>query len=828
MTTNPLGAEHEDPGTTSATYRLRKITGADILAVIGTIAALFTTFVIVEPWILVFPPWVKPLLATLLVVSCITLTRAPYEPLERYFDIMPLIRHLLVTAGVILFILLLTWTPPTSQLMAQQVLAKQGMFLRRLYYKTALEIGNVTGVGLFHQAGFKKSLAFELLGERAETVRDRRSVDVFLNNDPAVFNSLLLLFASESDSTETGLPPQSDLGLDTPIRYRDSDAGADTAPRLVSDISVSASTSETVNQLLNSEGVPLLGHAVLGRAATAVEALLRSGADPTLGSLPLLAAGHSFDEGFELLAVDPFLYVETEMHGQPEALSQVQEAMENREIRPSVFAEYSTEIPACESQLASFRRDDRFLGYRQAPSGTDVAHELVEFLVRNVLRCQEEARDPHEAEGALRFAGDSEVRNAILRVVSHGVVENERASSRLASLTTRASDNSVYEHYIGTYSNVATGGSGSSRRLLSGESVAGSQNEWSIALISTEVDIDGVEARVRDVRNLTVRAAPIDCEGEDLDLSVPGTKLSCQSTARISWEGSPQDHLIVIESEDSQLRRYVVSADEDAVDLPEGRYLLVPIPLSTTARSDDERSFKFAYQRTVPIVTEPGDDTSALWPSDEIGITGELGAEEERFVNLNLEEWADIVVRLENLNSDVDIELAGRDNEAFQFASLNAAANSERIAERLAPGRYQITLSSFGEASSYRLTVSSAAVDVTPLTDSGNGYLQSDFDGRQEENWLSFATDGPGRVRVCLQPRENDLDLQIFDLGGSILGSSTEAGTLPDVVDLEVDSGTYYARVFRYGEDRGGVGRHRVTVSNDSVELVACQDDLGE
>ena len=392
MINNPLGAEHASPGSTKDTkHSFRRATGADVLAVIGTIAALFTTFVLVEPWILVFPPWVKPLLGILLVGICIAFIMSPYEPLDRYFDIVPLVRHLLVTAGVILFILLLTWTPPTSQLMAQQVLAKQGMFLQRLYYKTALEIGNVTGITLFHQAGFKKSLAFELLGERAETVRDRRSVDVFLNNDPAVFYSLLSLFSPDINSTDTRSPQQPDLGLDTRIRYRDGDAGADIAPRLASAFPVSATTEETVNQLLNSEGATLLGHAVLGRTATGVR----------------------------------------------------------------------------------------------------------------------EAHEPHEGEGTLRFVGDSATRNAILRVMLDGVVFNEQVNSRLAGLTTRAGDDSGYEHYIGRYSNVATAGSASSRGLLSGESVTSSQNQWSFVLISTVVDINDVEVRVQDVRQLTARADPI-------------------------------------------------------------------------------------------------------------------------------------------------------------------------------------------------------------------------------------------------------------------------------------------------------------------------------
>ena len=246
----------------------------------------------------------------------------------------------------------------------------------------------------------------------------------------------------------------------------------------------------------------------------------------------------------------------------------------------------------------------------------------------------------------------------------------------------------------------------------------------------------------------------------------------------------------------------------------------MPIPLSGTARSDDERSFKFVYERTVPVVTAPGDGASALWPSDEIDIPGDIGAEEERFVNLHLEEWADVVVRLEDLVSDVDIELVGLDNEAFSFTSLNALANSERIETRLAPGRYQITLSSFGGASSYLLILSSAAIEVSPLADSGNGYLQSEFDGRLQENWLSFSADGPGTVRVCLQPQVNDLDLEVFDLAGSRLGQSAEGGTLPDVVDIQVEGGTYYARVYRFGVDQGSVGRHTVTVSRDSIGLV--------
>ena len=276
---------------------------------LGAVGGLLTTFVLVQPWTIYYLGVLKTPLLGIVLTSTVFFALVVVErrsghrpPWVGVFD--PTNTRticLLVAASVAASALLFTWSQPTRQQIAQQILNDRGMFLRRLYYKTALEVGNTNGVALFQDAGFSRPLAFELLGEQAETVPDQRSVDVLLSLSGVELADLLPVVAVPQPSG-----PGYEL-VDNLIRYRRSDAGAN-IPDRVPPGATPAELDDALEAHLFSTGLPLLGHAVLNEKTDAVDLLLALGADARLATLTLASIGE-LPSALDLLAVDPFLFV---------------------------------------------------------------------------------------------------------------------------------------------------------------------------------------------------------------------------------------------------------------------------------------------------------------------------------------------------------------------------------------------------------------------------------------------------------------------------------------------------------------------------------------
>ena len=454
--TNGLDVRNEYQETKKTIVRRTKIIGRDVITVLGTVGALFTALVFVHPGILVVPAYLKWILQGSLIVLCVTLAMYRlFGFLDRFLDITPLTSWLLIVAGISFVAFLFNWSPPTSQLVAQQVLANQGMFLRRIYYKTALEIGNVEGVRLFHRAGFNRSLAFELLGEHAETVRQQRSVEVALSNDVNVLDDLLdTLIEVDAEGISMEAPPRNDAGLERRIRY--TDAGVVGPERMLRDGSIAQSA--TMEHLLYTEGITLLGHAIRANNRDAILALLRAGADSVRAVVPLLSAGHAVGGDLAQLYADPFLYAaeDVETRNDMEAkgvLSPWSFSSTASGDRPS-SAQVRRECPFLDSD-----NDDNtlFVGYRWTKGDTNRAnYSLAAFVVRNVVRCQ---RDLIEAEGDLSY--EANINRAILRLVRRTVNSADRQNLYIGLLTEEVKSATglarAYRQYVGEYEIVSMG-----------------------------------------------------------------------------------------------------------------------------------------------------------------------------------------------------------------------------------------------------------------------------------------------------------------------------------------------------------------------------------
>ena len=283
--------------------------------------------------------------------------------------------------------MVLFWPQPTERDLAQQVLNDRGMSLDPRYYKIALEVGSFRTANLFHRAGFSPSLALALLGQRAATDPTQRTVNVLLDHasSPLTLEQFLRLL-DVSDEPDPSL-------LDTPIPYADD--GSSVPPQFLDQHDPRSATP--LDRLLMAPGLPLLGHAILQGQTDAVDSLLQLRANPTLGTLPLLLAGHRFSEDLHKLALDPFYYVHDKNSSAagnaPEFQALLHTGLRPSKLLPPILAKsllkHSTKISCNDFDLPLSKF--RLTGYRlqRRPSSSDDEYDyvLAEFHPDTILGC---------------------------------------------------------------------------------------------------------------------------------------------------------------------------------------------------------------------------------------------------------------------------------------------------------------------------------------------------------------------------------------------------------------------------------------------------------
>ena len=138
---------HDGAGRSDGGYL--KITFGAVGAFIGTCGGILTTFAIVQPWTLYYLGLLKiPVLTIALMTAFFFVMvsdhrRRRRRPLPQWVAVFNPTANgvlwLIVAVSVVGGSLLLSWSQPTRQQVAQEILNGRGMFLQPLFYKTALE-----------------------------------------------------------------------------------------------------------------------------------------------------------------------------------------------------------------------------------------------------------------------------------------------------------------------------------------------------------------------------------------------------------------------------------------------------------------------------------------------------------------------------------------------------------------------------------------------------------------------------------------------------------------------------------------------------------------
>ena len=635
---------------------------------LGAVGGLLTSFVVVQPWTIYYLGLLKTPLLGIVLVTTVFFALLLVErrggrkpPWVAVFD--PTNTRticLLVAASVVASALLFTWSQPTRQQIAQQILNDRGMFLRRLYYKTALEVANTNGVALFHDAGFSRPLAFELLGEQAETVPDQRSVDVLLSLSDAELADLLPVVAVPRPSG-----PGYEL-VDNLIRYRSSDAGAD-IPDRITPSAAPAELEGALERLLFSTGLPLLGHAVLNEKTHAIDLLLALGADARLATLRLASIGE-LPPTLDLLAVDPFLFVASRTSGgdgdSDQAIALLT-GLQAAGLVPSGFAAETLTKLGYEGTARAGTCDagqtpvipGHFLGYRQRTEGEYVLGELE---VKHRIGC---GRYVRHFEGELRFDTGYTAPALLTTATADGRAEG----LRLAALTVPdgSETGTGWTHFIGDIT-------------ASGEGFTARRSDVELSFAASDRSLEEVRASFGSNDD----APEVDCGPSGVVLQERPTVLRCPRLAEIEWDVGAGPKLLAVTEVETEERRLMMSTESDRLALESGSYLATAIPLSA-----EDTQLRVAYVVRQPRVSPIGGSApTAAWPTETFEIRDRISNGVEQFVRLQLDRFASVTVSLTDLEADVDLFLASEENSGIDSQSTAAGDDPEEIREMLPPG----------------------------------------------------------------------------------------------------------------------------------------------
>ena len=790
------------PRTSSSGGHQVQITMQGLAKSLGTVGGLLTTFVLVQPWTLYYLGLLKtPLLLLALLTTVffalVALERrhgrkppwvAPFDPTHTRTI------SLLVAASIVASALLITWSQPTRQQIAQQILNDRGMFLRRLYYKTALEVANTNGVALFHDAGFSPPLAFELLGEQAETVPDQQSVDVLLSLSEAELADLLPVVA-----VPRGSEPGYEL-VDNLIRYRTSDAGA-TMPGRITPSAAPPQLDNPLEELLFATGLPLLGHAALNKNTEAIDLLLALGADARLATLRLASVGE-LPTALNLLAVDPFLFVADRVlrnrMSSDEAITLLT-AMHAAGLAPSTHAmeaiatlghEPRSRKRKCDADQTS-ASPGRFLGYRQ---DTDGENWLGEFVPTHLIGC---GRYVRHFDGELHFDNGYTAPALLTTATATG----RAAGLRLAALTIAddSEERTEWAHFVG---DITPSGAGFTtyRRGV----------ELSFAASNRSLDA------VRTALSPTPDAREVDCAVPEIVLGEQPILLRCPRLGDIEWDIGAEPMLLALTDVETGERRLMLSTASERFSLRSGTYRATALPLSTAATELD-----VAYVVRQPQVSPvAGSAVTADWPTEAFRIRDSISSGAEQFVRLQLAEYSQVILSLTALESDVDLFLTSDEDSYIDFASTAGGTDSEEISELLPTGLYMVRLQAFGEDSEqspYTLTLSSNEPRLRGRMEAINGREPQRVNIEAvalEGDLFSFPVRAQTTVVISVEPVKTDIDVVLLDEDGQPVDESSNGSVETERIEHTVNAGTYYVKVFPYDNAEDKPGEYTLTVED--------------
>lgn len=191
---------------------------------------------------------------------------------------------------------------------------------------------------------------------------------------------------------------------------------------------------------------------------------------------------------------------------------------------------------------------------------------------------------------------------------------------------------------------------------------------------------------------------------------------------------------------------------------------------------------------------------------------------------ITTEGWTNLTVGLAGMTGDADIELKDGDDSTLG-SSANGGSDDERITTVVGPGTYYLVITSYGDDTPYRLSVSGTPGEAPPPDSAGSSQSDArdlgDVTGGSAEanDWVgpadssdyyAFTIRERQAVTIGLDGMSADADINLEGTDGAYLLSGTNTDTEAESLTATLDPGTYYLNVYPAGSE---ATEYRVTVA---------------
>jgi len=191
---------------------------------------------------------------------------------------------------------------------------------------------------------------------------------------------------------------------------------------------------------------------------------------------------------------------------------------------------------------------------------------------------------------------------------------------------------------------------------------------------------------------------------------------------------------------------------------------------------------------------------------------------------ITTEGWTNLTVDLTGMTGDADLELKDSDGGTLG-SSAAGGSDDEHVTAVVRPGTYYLVITSYGDDTPYRLSVSGTPGEEPPADAAGSSQSDArdlgDVTGKSAEasDWVgpadatdyyAFRITERQAVTIGLDGLSADADINLEGADGTNLLSGTNTDTEAEALTATLDPGTYYLNVYPAGSE---ATEYRVTVA---------------
>lgn len=233
---------------------------------------------------------------------------------------------------------------------------------------------------------------------------------------------------------------------------------------------------------------------------------------------------------------------------------------------------------------------------------------------------------------------------------------------------------------------------------------------------------------------------------------------------------------------------------------------------------------------------------------------GTLGAATQTFVDFvggfdgadvyqfNLARLSRVNLQLDGLHGNADLQLFTAPSPSFNpetliSSSVNSNALSEDIAQTVAPGTYFLRVRQVSGDTSYRLRMNVTEEDgagestqnARDLGTLSNRSFNERVGGPDSDDFFKFKVDSFKHVKIDVNGLSTaDVDLQLLSGNGSVITTSSHAGSANESITRDLVPGTYFARVLpKIGEGPYHINFNVTSGADNAGGSLATAKNLG-